>query len=140
MTVADFLLPVFVQVGLTFALLWMTALRRVGALRRGIVKPEDIALGEQGWPKKATQCGNAFRNQFELPVLFYVLIALILITRAGDLLLLVLAWLFVILRIAHAYVHTTSNVVFLRGRIYGGGFLVLMIMWIVFAFKILTAT
>lgn len=140
MTVADFLLPLFVQVGLTFALLWMMALGRVGALRSGIVKPEDIALGEQGWPKKTTQCGNAFRNQFELPVLFYLLIALILITRAGDLLLLVLAWLFVILRIAHAYVHTTSNVVFLRGRIYGGGFLALIIMWIVFAFKILTAT
>jgi hypothetical protein len=67
-----------------------------------------------------------------------VLIAFILITRAGDLLLLVLAWIFVLLRIAHAYIHTTNNVVLLRGRVYGGGIVVLIAMWIIFAVKILT--
>ena len=128
MTVTDFLLPVFVQVALTFALLF----------RSGEVKPEDIALGEQGWPKKVTQYGNAFKIQFELPVLFYVLIAFILITRVGDFLLLVLAWIFVVLRLMHAYVHTTGNNVLLRGRIYGGGLIVLLAMWVIFAVRILT--
>ena len=50
MTVTDFLLPVFVQVALTFALLIRTAIGRVSSFRSGEVKPEDIALGEQGWP------------------------------------------------------------------------------------------
>lgn len=138
MTVTDFLLPVFVPVALTFALLIRTAIGRVSSFRSGEVKPEDIALGEQGWPKKVTQYGNAFKNQFELPVLFYALIAFVLITRVGDFLLLVLAWIFVILRLLHAYVHTTGNNVFLRGRIYGGGLVVLLAMWIIFAVKILT--
>lgn len=140
MTVTDFLLPVFVQVFLTFALLLRTAMGRIASFRSGEVKPQDIALGEPGWPKKITQYGNAFKNQLELPVLFYVLIAFILITRVGDALLLVLAWVFVILRLVHAYVHTTGNDVLLRGRIYGGGLIVLLAMWVVFAVKILTGT
>jgi hypothetical protein len=69
-----------------------------------------------------------------------LLIAFIQITRVGDFLLLVLAWVFVILRIAHAYIHTTSNIVLLRGRVYGAGLVVLLAMWIIFAVKILTGT
>lgn len=138
MTVADFLLPVFVLVFLTFALLLRTAFERTSNFRSGEVRPDDIALGEPGWPKKTTQFGNAFKNQLELPVLFYVLIAFILITRVGDLLLLVLAWIFVILRLLHAYVHTTNNVVLVRGRVYGAGLVVLLAMWVIFAVKILT--
>jgi hypothetical protein len=138
MTVADFLLPVFVLVFLTFALLLRTAFGRVSSLRSGEVRPDDIALGEPGWPKRTRQFGNAFKNQLELPVLFYVLIAFILITRVGDVLLLVLAWIFVILRVVHAYIHTTNNIVLLRGRVYGGGLVALLAMWIIFAVKILT--
>lgn len=138
MTVAEFLLPVFVLVFMTFVLVLMTGLNRVSHLRSGEVRPDDIALGQQNWPKKTTQYGNAFRNQLELPVLFYLLIAFILITRVGDFLLLVLAWVFVILRLAHAYIHTTSNIVLLRGRVYGAGLVVLLAMWIIFAVKILT--
>lgn len=140
MTVTDFLLPVFVLVFMTFVLLLRTAIGRVSSLRSGEVKPNDIALGEPGWPTKTTQYGNAFKNQLELPVLFYVLVAFILITRVGDLLLLVLAWIFVILRLVHAYVHTTNNNVLTRGRVYGGGLVVLLAMWVIFAVKILTGT
>ena len=93
----------------------MTAVQRTSHLRRGEVKADDIALGEPGWPKKTTQYGNAFKNQLELPVLFYVLIAFILITSVGDVLLLALAWVFVALRVIHAYIHMTSNIVLLRG-------------------------
>jgi hypothetical protein len=56
------------------------------------------------------------------------------------LLLLVLAWIFVVLRLAHAYVHTTNNIVLVRGRVYGGGLVVLLAMWVIFAVKILTGT
>lgn len=138
MTVTDFLLPVFVQVGLTFVLLMMMAVTRTRCLSTGEVRSDAIALGEPGWPKKVTQYANAFRNQFELPVLFYVLVALILITKSGDVLLLTLSWLFVITRIIHAYIHVTYNNVSHRGGIYGLGAAALIAMWIVFAIKILT--
>ena len=38
MTVVDFLLPVFVLIGLTFVLLFIMARERVGSLRRGEVQ------------------------------------------------------------------------------------------------------
>jgi hypothetical protein len=136
MTLRAILLPLFVEVGLTFVLLfWMAALRG-RALSNG-VRPEDIALGQPGWPAHATQVANCFRNQFELPVLFYVLVALAIQSRHADLLFVVLSWVFVLLRIAHAYIHTTFNRVQIRGGAYGLGGLVLFVMWIIFAVRIL---
>jgi len=140
MTVTNFLLPVFVQVLLTFVLHGLMGRERVGSIRRGEVKVRDIALREPNWTKRGTQFGNAYHNQLELPMLFYVLIAFILITKVGDALLLVLAWIFVLSRIVHAYIHTTSNIVDRRFKAYCVGLAALFAMWITFAAKILTGT
>jgi hypothetical protein len=137
MTVLEILLPLFVEVGLTFVLLFWMAGRRTHALTSHAVRPDDVALGEPAWPAAATQVANCFRNQFELPVLFYVLVALALQTRHADLLFVVMAWIFVLLRIAHAYVHTTFNRVQVRGAVYGLGALVLFLMWIIFAVRVI---
>ena len=137
MTVTDFLLPVFVQVGLTFVVLLIMARERVGSLRHGEVRTEDIALREPNWTTRGMQYGS-FLNQIELPMLFYALIAFILITKAGDVLLFVLAWIFVLSRIVHAYIHTTNNVVDRRFMAYSVGVLVLLLMWVIFAAKIVT--
>jgi hypothetical protein len=138
MTVTDFLLPVFVEVALIFVLMGLMGFERGRSLTRGEAKREDIALDNKNYPARARQFGNCFSNQFELPMLFFVLIAFIVITRVGDLLLLILAWVFVLSRLAHAYVHTTSNDVNWRFRAYGLGVVVLFAMWVIFALKILT--
>jgi hypothetical protein len=133
------LIPVFVQVGLTFFLAFWMARERVGAIQRGEVRTEDIALGQKVWPPRPTQCANAFTNQFELPVLFYAVVAFALITSRVDVVILVLAWLFVLSRIWHAFVHTTSNTVRLRFRAYATGVFVLLAMWIHFAVSVIAA-
>ena len=138
MTVADFLLPVFMQILLTFILLVMMLRECVSSILMGEVEMGDIALGEPNWTKRGLQVGNAYHNQLELPVLFYVLTAFILITRAGDTLLLVLAWVFALSRLVHAYIHATSNVVDHRFKAYAAGLATLILMWGVFAAKILT--
>ena len=68
-----------------------------------------------------------------------MVVVLALFTRTADLIFVVLSWLFVLARIAHAYVHTTSNHVPTRFNVFAVGVFVLLIMWIYFAFKILTA-
>jgi hypothetical protein len=137
MSVQMVLLPVFVLVGLTFALLiWMAGARR-GALVGGQAKVRDIVLGQPNWPVRATQVGNCYRNQFELPVLFYVLIALALPLRHADLLIVELSWLFVIFRLVHAGIFVTSNDLKARSLAWFAGVAVLLIMWIYFALKIL---
>ena len=137
MTIPMILLPLFVQVGLTFVLLyWMGGLR-VAAIRRGEVKMRDIALGQPGWPERPTKVANCYRNQFELPVLFYVLVVLAIFTRKADLVFVIMSWLFVLLRLVHAYIHVTSNHVGHRFYAFLAANIVLLLMWIIFAVRIL---
>jgi hypothetical protein len=109
MSVASVLLPVFVQVALTFVLLLRLGRGRVRAVKAGRTMVRDIALGENNWPPEIAQVGNCFNNQFQLPVLFYVLVALALFTRKADLLFVILSWVFVISRIVHAGIHITQQ-------------------------------
>ena len=137
MSIQAVLLPLFVEVALTFVLLYWMAYVRTRAIRIGEIKAQNIALREPNWPPGITQVGNAYHNQLELPVLFYVLTILSLVTRHADLLFVVLAWIFVASRIVHAYIHETDNNVNRRGPIFGLGALVLTIMWLVFMVRIL---
>jgi hypothetical protein len=131
------LLPLFVQVALTFAIGFWMAGGRVAAVRSRAVRPRDVALREPNWPPRLMQLQNAFLNQLELPVLFYALTILALITRTGDRLFVVPAWIFVALRLMHAYVHVTSNRLARRGMLYIAGAVVLCVMWAIFAVRIL---
>ncbi len=139
MTVA-ILLPLFVQVALTFGLLFWSGALRTRAIRTGAVEPERIALREPMWPARTAQVAYSFSNQLELPVLFYVLVGLLIELRHADLLFVVLAWLFVLFRLLHAGVHVTRNVVTWRGPIFGIGAVILLVMWVIFAVEILTRT
>jgi hypothetical protein len=133
------LLPVFVLVGLTFALLlWMAGARRQ-ALVGGETRVRDVALGQPNWPTRATQVGNSFKNQFELPLLFYILIALALALplRHADLFIVLMSWVFVVTRFAHAGIFVTSNDLRQRSLAWFAGVLVLLAMWIYFALRIL---
>jgi len=129
MSVMEVLLPLFVQVILTFVVAFTLGYRRYGAIRAGKLRGKKIALREANWPDDARQAENNYLNQFELPVLFYVLMILLLITRQADFLQMTLAWIFVALRIAHAYVHLTHNRIAQRGPVFFIGAIVLMIMW-----------
>ena len=139
MTIQMVLLPVFVQVALTFALLFWMASARTGSIRRGETKMRDIALGQPAWPDRPTQISNCYNSQFQIPLLFYVLVILAWITKQADLIFVVMAWIFVIARLAHAYIHTTSNHVPTRFNVFAVGMIVLLAMWIIFAARILIA-
>ena len=139
MTVQMVLLPVFVQVALTFAMLFWMASARTRSVKSGETKIRDIALGQSAWPTRAQQISNNYASQFQIPVLFYVVVILALFTRTADLIFVVLSWLFVLARIAHTYVHATSNHVPTRFNVFAVGVFVLLAMWVCFAFKILTA-
>ncbi|MBW8724771.1 MAG: MAPEG family protein [Inquilinus limosus] len=137
MTVQAILLPVFAQVALIFVLaLWMLR-ERAGALRRGEVRIGDIVLGQPAWPARATQVSNSFHNQLQLPLLFFVLVILAMMTRKADLLFVAMSWLFVATRILHVAVHTGSNRLGLRFGTYAAGFVLLLAMWVIFALRIL---
>jgi hypothetical protein len=139
MSITTILLPVYVQVALTFILLiWMGG-SRLSTLRAGEVKVKDIALGERNWPTRILQIQNSYHNQFELPVLFYVLVVLALITRKADMLFVVMSWMFVASRLVHAAIHTTSNKVPMRFQAFVVGVLILAAMWVILGIRVLAA-
>ncbi len=139
MSVTSLLLPVFVQVALTFGLMSWMAAHRVRAMRGGEVRPRDVALREPNWPTRVTQIANAFHNQLELPTLFYVVVALILITRTNSDVFVILAWAFVAARLVHAYIHTGSNRIDHRFYAMVAGTAILGLMWVVFAVRIIAS-
>ena len=86
---------------------------------------------------RATQIANCFANQFEIPVLFYLLIAIALPLRRTDLVIVLLSWVFVVTRFVHAGIFVTSNDLNRRSLAWFAGVLVLFAMWVYFALKIL---
>lgn len=132
----DILAPLFVQVALTFVLLFTLGPVRVRAVRRGEVKVRDIALGQSAWPARITQIGRSFENQFQLPVLFYTLVVIAIVTAKIDMPLVAGAWIFVALRLVHALIHTTSNTLVWRFYAFVAGAFVLAAMWIWLAVRV----
>lgn len=139
MTVQEVLLPLFVEVVLTFALMfWMASLRQRD-FRAGVATYDSVALREPNWSAGTLQVAYSYNNQFELPILFYMLTILAYFTQHAGFLFVVLAWIFVIFRILHAYIHVTSNNVHARGPLFGVSALVLAIMWIIYIVQMLTS-
>jgi hypothetical protein len=138
MTTQDILLPLFVEVILTFLLLFWLAPLRGGDLTSGVTQPEKVALREPNWSPRTLQVAYAFSNQFELPVLFYILTVLAYVTHLADLVFVVLAWIFVLFRCLQAFVHVTNNNIRVRGAMFGVAALVLAIMWVRYMVEVLT--
>ena len=138
MSVQAILLPLFVEVILTFALGIGLAVMRGRDFKSGKVRAEDIALREPGWSRPTLQFAYSFSNQFELPVLFYVLTILEYVTHLAGIVFVVLAWIFVVFRVLHACVHVTSNNIKLRGPLFGVAAIVLLVMWLIYIVEVLT--
>jgi hypothetical protein len=127
-----YLAPLFVEVALTFALLFWMGVRRVDAVVSGAIRSRDVALRQPGWPADITQIANAYQSQLELPILFYLVVVLSLFTARSTTSLLVLAWAFVVARLFHALIHVTTNHMGRRFYAFFASGLIVMVMWILF--------
>lgn len=130
--------PLFVQVGLTFTLLFWMGKERYQAVTTGNLIPGEPGL-RPTWTGRAAVVSNAFHNQLEMPMLFYVAVILAIITSAADDSMTALAWIFAILRVVHAVIHTTYNKVPHRFIVFILSNLVLLAIWVRLALHILQA-
>lgn len=122
------LAPVLVQVLLTIAMYIRLASAKKRAIAANEVDETRRALHGDAWPDYVMQINNNIRNQFEVPVLFYVLVFALLSLQQADVAAQALAWLFALSRVGHAVVHTGSNYVPLRRRIFTVGVLIVLAM------------
>ena len=131
-----FLLPAFIHVAMIFVLVVKLGRGRVEAARRGKVQLRDIALDSSKWPGEIRKIGNAYGNQFELPVLYYAALALLLATGLVDWVAVGLSWAFVAARIVHVAIDPGANVVIRRFQAFVAGVLVLALLWLWFALRL----
>jgi hypothetical protein len=112
---------------------------RLAEIRARRIHPQQVATAKQMQDTMQNVAGaDHFRNLFEVPVLFYALCGFLAITQLTNLFLLACAWGYVALRAAHTYVHLTSNTVIRRFQLFLASSIVLIVMWAVFAVRLLT--
>jgi hypothetical protein len=136
MSDAAMLAPVFVHVVLVVALVIATGRGRVAAVKAGEVRLKDIALDSSKWPERLRKLANNYQNQFELPVLFYAGVALLIAPGLADGVALVLAWGFVASRLVHSFIQVGTNNVVHRLYAFGTGLAALAAMWLWFALRL----
>jgi hypothetical protein len=104
------LFPALAMVALTIVVWFRMYTSRVAEMKRERIHPQAVATSAQMAARITdSRASDNFRNLFELPVLFYVaLLVLALIGQVTSITLL-LAWLFVALRVLHSAIHCTYN-------------------------------
>mgnify|MGYP000258703508 FL=1 len=122
------LTAMLVQVMLTIAVYVALAIRKAKAVKNGDVDLKRAALHNDAWPDYVLLISNNIQNQFQTPVLFYALCFGFILMDAVDSLALGGAWTYVITRLVHAYVHTTTNFVPVRMRVFTLGMVALIFM------------
>ena len=132
--------PVLAQVFLTLIMFIVLGARKAKAIKTGEVDRKQAALNNRLWPEDVIKVSNNIANQFEVPVLFYVLCLVLYGMNAVGVVALVLAWLFAASRFAHAYVHIGSNYVPVRLRLFLFGCLILIAMLLLVAWKLATSS
>ena len=128
--------PVLIQVLLTLAIYVHLIKVKIAAMKAGQVDTARRALHEDAWPESVLQINNNIRNQFELPVLFYVLSFALWALHAVHVVALAAATVFVVSRIAHAVIHLGSNYVPNRRRAFTVGWWVLAGMALLVAWEL----
>ena len=128
--------PVLAHVLLIYIVYCVLGRRRYGAIRSGEAKPGQFKVRSTEPASSVTVAAN-LTNQFELPVLFYVLCLTLHLTNGVNYLTLALMWIFVASRYFHAWVHLTSNNLLLRSRSFFVSAVILLLGWIWFALHLL---
>ena len=102
--------PVLAQVALTLAVWIALYVQRLGEMGRRRIDPQSVATSRlaAGVLENVAAADN-FRNLFEVPVLFYAVVPLLVLAQAVTATAVALAWGFVALRALHSIIHLSYN-------------------------------
>lgn len=130
-------IPVILQVCLVIWLYLLLGNRKKKAMLEGRVDESRRSLDEAAWPDDVRQVNNAIRNQFELPVLFYVCCMILWALQLVNLFTLITACAFVLTRFLHAGIHTGSNYVPTRRKLFALGGVLLLILYFLITYRLI---
>jgi hypothetical protein len=120
--------PLLIQVILVLLLYILLGIEKSKAVKAGTVDRKNAALHNDAWPDHVLRVSNNIRNQFETPILFFVLSLVFFSLKSVDMTVLVLSCAYVVSRIVHAYIHVTSNYVPKRRGVFMVGCVILIVL------------
>lgn len=128
--------PMIVQAALVYAIYAVMSRRRFESVRSGKARASDFRVPSVE-PETSATAARSLSNQFELPVLFFVVCLSLQITAGVSHVALIVAWIFVLSRIAHAAVHVTSNKLRYRRPLFVVGYIANFVLWVALALHLL---
>lgn len=136
---ADLIRPVVALVALTAIVALLMGVYRNVAVIRGAASARYFKTYTADEPPEwVERPARAYMNLLELPVLFYVVCLLMLTTGRFDSVQVALAWVFVLARTVHAFIHIGFNHVPLRFAAFLAGVVTLIVIWTRFAAQTLS--
>jgi len=125
------LTPMFCIVLLTIVIGLITVTLRINSVKNGDVKIKYYrTMQGQEVPEFITRTSRCFNNMFEMPVLFYVVCTLFIVLNIETTAAVIMAWLYVLTRIAHTVIHLTYNNVLHRMIIFLMGGVLIFALWV----------
>ena len=120
----------FAMILLTFGVAAYLLKLRVQAVRTGQLKLSDLRLNSNvDVSANITQAVRNYSNLFEIPVLFYTAGSIAIVLNLESAAMIILSWIFVVARIAHSWIHLTSNNVIHRFKAFMIGNTCVLIIW-----------
>ncbi len=133
--------PTFALAALVFVV-WATLIAlRLGYMKRTPPTRDSFATGDAArrYFEPVAMPADNLANLFEMPVLFFALVPLLLITHHAGHVEVALAWVYVALRALHSFIHIGPKRVTPRFLVYLLSCAVLSAMWIGFAIDMAAA-
>lgn len=133
--------PTFVLVALVFVVWFTMFVQRTRYMKSNPPKADDFATGEAAlrYFRPVEMPANNLANLFEMPVLYFALVPLLMITHHAGHVQVLLAWGFVVSRAVHSLIHIASKKVPQRFLAYLLSCALLSAMWIGFFVDMLAA-
>lgn len=128
--------PLLLQIVLVVIVLVTMNIRKTREIKTGTVDRSKAALNNKAWSDEVIKVSNNLENQFQVPVLFYVVCLILFLLNAVNSFVLALTYAFVVSRYLHAYIHIGSNHVPHRGPVFKVGCYILLAM-IIYTFWVL---
>jgi hypothetical protein len=123
--------PMFAMVLLTATVLVIMFRSRVRAVREQALSSAYFRTFQGGTePEYAVKPARHFTNLFEAPTLFYAGCLAAIATQTAGPMVVALAWAYVAVRVAHAWIHIGRNRLRHRIPVYGASWAVLLALWI----------
>jgi hypothetical protein len=131
MSVLSLIYPMAAMVLLTMVVLVKLFRSRVAAVRAGQIDATYFRLHQGAEePETTRKVSRHFVNLFEAPTLFYAGCLAAMVAGAGGIVIVTLAWGYVVARALHAFVHLGGNRLRKRIAIYFASWLFLAALWV----------